>query len=119
MNLLKTIEQVIYRAKPDQTSNGLNRVDLCFAIDTTGSMGTFIASAQQHLLAAINVLATNHEIDLQIGLVEYRDHPPQDTTFVTRAYPLTNNFKSMQNVINGLFACGGGDAPEAVYDVVN
>lgn len=93
----------------------LNDVDLCFAIDTTGSMGGFIRSAQQQLLDTMSLLSADSNINLQVGLVEYRDHPPQDRSFITRVYPLTANFEQMQKSINQLQAQGGGDAPEAVY----
>ena len=96
----------------------LNHVDLCFVIDTTGSMGGFIQAAKQQLLNTIQLLSADSDIDLQVGLVEYRDHPPQDTTFVTRVYPLTAELKQMQKNINKLEANGGGDFPEAVYDGV-
>ncbi len=99
-------------------TNALNHVDLCFVIDTTGSMGSFIEAAKQQLLDTIQLLSADSNIDLQVGLVEYRDHPPQDTSFVTRIYPLTANLKQMQKDINKLAANGGGDAPEAVYDGV-
>lgn len=97
-------------------TNALNHVDLCFVIDTTGSMGSFIEAAKQQLLNTMKLLSDESNIDLQFGLVEYRDHPPQDTSFVTRVYALTANFKQMQNHINQLDANGGGDFPEAVYD---
>ncbi|MEM9543612.1 MAG: VWA domain-containing protein [Cyanobacteria bacterium P01_E01_bin.42] len=93
----------------------LNDVDLCFAVDTTGSMGGFIRSAQQQLLDTMSLLSADSNINLQVGLVEYRDHPPQDRSFITRVYPLTADFKQMQKSINKLQAGGGGDAPEAVY----
>lgn len=93
----------------------LNYVDLCFAIDTTGSMGSFIQAAKQQLLDVLSLLSADNNIDLQIGLVEYRDHPPQDNSFVTRVYPLTSNRKQMQKSINKLQPHGGGDAAEAVY----
>ena len=96
----------------------LNDVDLCFVVDTTGSMGSFIQAAQRQLLDTIKQLSTYSNIDLQVGLVEYRDHPPQDTSFVTRIYPLTANLQEMQKCINKLKADGGGDAPEAVYSGV-
>jgi Mg-chelatase subunit ChlD len=99
-------------------TNALNHVDLCFVIDTTGSMGSFIQAAKQQLLDTLKLMSADSGIDLQVGLVEYRDHPPQDTSFVTRIYPLTANLKQMQKEINKLAANGGGDFPEAVYDGV-
>lgn len=97
-------------------TKALNHVDLCFVVDTTGSMGSFIEAAQQQLIDTIRLLSADSSIDLQVGLVEYRDRPPQDNSFVTQIYPLTANLKQMQQSINKLKADGGGDAPEAVYD---
>jgi len=48
------------------------------------------------------------------GLVCYRDHPPQDTTYATKVFPLTPSIKDMQNNINTMTAHGGGDGPESV-----
>jgi len=93
----------------------LNHVDVCFVVDTTGSMGSFIAQAKAKLLETISLLSADSKMDLQIGLVEYRDHPPQDNSFITRVYPLTANLKQMQQNIDTLSADGGGDGPEAVY----
>ncbi len=94
---------------------GLNHVDLCFVIDTTASMSSFLQAAQQQLLNAIALLSSDKSINLQVGLVEYRDFPPQDRTFVTRVYSLMADLKEIQQVINKLRAEGGGDVPEAVY----
>lgn len=80
--------------------------------------GAFIGAAKQHLLGAIATLRGQSNLDLHVGLVEYRDHPPQDQSFVTRGYGLTPDFGKMQKIINRLKADGGGDAPEAVYDGV-
>jgi hypothetical protein len=58
-------------------------------------------------------------LDLRVALVEYRDHPPQEMSYVTRHYALTNDLAKIQKVIDGLYASGGGDAPEAVFDGVH
>lgn len=51
----------------------------------------------------------------KFGFVAYRDHPPQDHTFVTRIHPL-DNFEKTLNFIKKQDAAGGGDFPEAVFD---
>ncbi len=98
--------------------SGLNHVDLVFVVDTTGSMGPFIDDAKRRLVDCVGELVKSQAIDLQVGLVEYRDHPPQEASFVTRAYPLTGDLETVRATIAGLFAAGGGDAPEAVFDGV-
>ncbi|MEC4802916.1 MAG: VWA domain-containing protein [Jaaginema sp. PMC 1079.18] len=99
------------------TNTALNQVDICFIVDTTGSMGGFITAAKQQLLDAIGVLSGDRDIDLQVGLVEYRDHPPQDK-MITRVYPLKSNLQRLQKAITNLQADGGGDGAEAVYQGV-
>jgi hypothetical protein len=96
----------------------LNQVDLAFVVDTTGSMGTFIAAARRHMTDMLRGLAgaAVTPVDLRLALVEYRDHPPQEDTFVARAHPFRVDLARAQKVIDGLQPSGGGDAPEAVYD---
>jgi hypothetical protein len=98
--------------------DALNHVDLCFVVDTTGSMQPFISAAQAALLDTVEALGARSGVEIQVGLVEFRDHPPQEMSFVTRHYPLTSDLGEMRKVINGLRADGGGDHPEAVYDGV-
>lgn len=96
----------------------LNFVDICFVIDTTGSMGSVIDAAKRELIKTIFTLSKESNINIKFGMVEYRDHPPQETSFITHVYPLTDSLNSMQEHIKKLQASGGGDAPEAVYDGV-
>lgn len=95
-----------------------NFVDVAFVIDTTGSMGTFIGEAQKRLSKTLKDLSGKNDIDLQVGLVQYRDHPPQESTFVTQLVQMTPSLEKMQKEIEKLKPQGGGDAPEAVYQGV-
>ncbi|MCC6421596.1 MAG: VWA domain-containing protein [Gemmataceae bacterium] len=95
----------------------INAVDLAFVVDTTGSMGNLIGAAQQQMIKLIAELTGAADIDLRLGVVEYRDHPPQDQ-LVARAYPFTADLKQAQATINSLRANGGGDGPESVLDGV-
>ena len=93
----------------------LRRVDLCMIIDTTASMGPFLNAAKEKLLALVKTLREESEIDLKMALVEYRDHPPEERSFITKVYPLTASLPQLQRVIKKLKPEGGGDAPEAVH----
>jgi hypothetical protein len=59
-------------------------------------------------------LRRSEKCDLKIGIVNYRDHPPQDTTYLTQIHHLTNNIIKTKIFINRTQASGGGDIPEAV-----
>jgi Mg-chelatase subunit ChlD len=91
----------------------INQFDLAFVVDTTGSMGGLIEAAQRQMVEMVDRLAAAIDADMQLGLVEYRDHPPQDN-LVYRVYPLTNNLQQAKKNITKLRADGGGDEPEAV-----
>ena len=97
--------------------DAINAVDLAFVVDTTGSMGGLIAAAQNQMIAMLEELTRAANISLCLGVVEYRDHPPQDK-MVYKVYHLTENLQKAQKSIRCLVADGGGDAPEAVLDGV-
>src|SRR5262245_6493613 len=94
----------------------LTHLDVAFVIDTTGSMGSLIDSARRHVVAMLRRLTGDPAapVDLRTAVVEYRDHPPQDTSFVTREYGFTSELAKVQKVIASLTPDGGGDIPEAV-----
>lgn len=120
--MLDKIKDVLqpFRPSAKQASpHALSHVDVCFVVDTTGSMSPFLGAARRALLDTVAALVAKSAVNLRLGLVEYRDHPPQERTFVTRHYALTDDLKKMQKVIDQLRADGGGDHPEAVYDGVH
>lgn len=98
--------------------NELTHLDLAFVVDTTGSMGAFIQTAQRQMIALLQGLSTSiaTPLDLRLAVVEYRDHPPQDHSFVARAHEFSKDLRQVQKTINALKPDGGGDGPEAVYD---
>lgn len=96
----------------------LNQFDIAFIIDTTGSMGSFISAAKREMTRMLQGLRDIKDIDMQVGIVEYKDHPPQDSSFVTKVHPFTNKMERVQNGIDSLSPSGGGDHPEAVFDGV-
>jgi hypothetical protein len=92
----------------------VNQFDLAFVVDVTGSMGGFISAAQRGMIDMIKSAVTAADVDMRIGVVEYRDHPPQDTV-IFRAHEFTDVEKA-QKVLSKMMPMGGGDGPEAVLD---
>lgn len=94
-------------------------LDLAFAMDCTGSMGSYIASAQQNIRTIIEQIVAAEKADVKFALVAYRDHPPQESSFVTKVYPFTSSLSTMKQCLNECSASGGGDTPEAVADALH
>ena len=78
-------------------------------------MGGLIAAAQDQMVSMLREVTQAADINLWLGVVEYRDHPPQDT-MVSRVHAFTEDLQKAQQTILRLEAHGGGDGPEAVLD---
>ena len=83
-------------------------------MDCTGSMGSYIQAAKKNIEAIVEKLVQSEGYDLRFALIAYRDHPPQDQTYVTRSFPFTDDLAQMKARLSTLSAQGGGDGPEAV-----
>ena len=95
----------------------LGQVDLAFVIDATGSMAPYIEEARRQARAKAEEIAAKGDLDLLCGVVFYRDHPPEDRSFVTRVNPLGPLASLPASLAMG--AEGGGDLAEAVWDGVH
>ncbi|OCF56943.1 hypothetical protein L486_05799 [Kwoniella mangroviensis CBS 10435] len=93
-------------------------IDLAFILDCTGSMQKYINSVRDHITGICDMIrgeeGLNGPDDLQVAVVNYRDHPPQDSTYVYKFHPFTSDIPKVQDYLKGLTASGGGDGPEAV-----
>lgn len=93
----------------------MKTVDLLFVLDVTGSMGGLIADAQRRMKDMLQKLTDQYSLNLKVGLSLYRDHPSQDSSFVTAIFDLVDVDK-IKDIIDKVSVGGGGDAPEAVID---
>ncbi|NLM60301.1 MAG: VWA domain-containing protein, partial [Clostridium sp.] len=59
-------------ANPVSKSESMEKVDLAFVIDTTGSMGPYINNVKNNI-SDFATYIENQGIDLRIGIIEYRD----------------------------------------------
>ncbi len=87
-------------------------LDVCFVIDTTGSMGDEIARIQQSLLAVTRRLRDlGQEFDLRYGAVLYKDVGDE---YLTSAHPFTSDIAAFDRALSEIGAGGGGDGPESL-----
>ena len=66
----------------------------------------------------IKIMEVFKDQDIKCAIVSYRDHPPQDTSYVFKIDTNLTNKDDSIRVLNSMGASGGGDAPEAVMDGV-
>lgn len=94
----------------------LGEIDIVYVIDATGSMAPYIEEAKRHARAETQKIANSGDLNIRLGLVAYRDHQPQENTFVVQITRFDGDFDSE---LSRLAANGGGDRPEAVWDGVD
>ncbi|HEX9103369.1 MAG TPA: vWA domain-containing protein [Polyangia bacterium] len=96
------------------------RVELVFALDTTGSMSGLIDGAKRKIWSIAQFIAQGQpKPDVRIGLVAYRDI---GDAYVTRFYDLSDDLDTVFEHLSSFEAAGGGDTPEhvskALYDAI-
>ena len=93
-------------------------MDLVFIMDATGSMGSYINSATKNIETICENIIHSEQLSgpgaLRIGLIAYRDHPPQDHTYIVKNFGFHTEVERVKENLKSLFASGGGDGPEAV-----
>ena len=98
-----------------------HRIDVVFAVDTTGSMGGLLEGAKRTVWSiASHIKDIDKQADLHVGLVAYRD---LGDDYVTKDFALTGDLDAMFAELSSYYAGGGGDTPEdvdaALYDAVH
>ncbi|CAE6461205.1 unnamed protein product [Rhizoctonia solani] len=98
-------------------------LDVLFLQDFTGSQGSYIDQSRREINEVCNSLLRLNEgelvaEDLRFGLIAFRDHPPQDKTFVSKIFDFTSDASIMASYLGSLTVGGGGDGPEAQCDAL-
>jgi len=88
------------------------KIELVFALDTTGSMGGMIEAAKEKIWSiATNMAQIESAPEIRIGLVAFRDRGDE---YVTRVIDLSSDLDSVYAKLMDLAPNGGGDTAESV-----
>eukprot|EP01113_Clastostelium_recurvatum_P030308 TRINITY_DN3672_c0_g2_i12.p1 TRINITY_DN3672_c0_g2~~TRINITY_DN3672_c0_g2_i12.p1 ORF type:complete len:465 (+),score=82.22 TRINITY_DN3672_c0_g2_i12:86-1480(+) len=100
-------------ARSLQVIKDAQMVDICFLLDCTGSMETYI-DATKHAIGRIIESLKQHNAHLQVfaAFVGYRDHGdvPQHVSL-----DFTQDYEHFRQFVGSQRAFGGGDGPEDVF----
>ena len=90
-------------------------LDLVLCLDTTDSMTDDIDSVKSGLIAVMKKYRSRYR-NLRVGLVFYKDYFEE---YVTKAYPFSSDYGTVERNIAGTPVRGGRDTPEAVYEALD
>ena len=99
-----------------QTGETKPRIEVCFVLDTTGSMGGLIEGAKQKIWSIANeMISAKPTPELKLGLIGYRDRGDE---YVVKSFQLTDDIDSIYGHLRDFKAEGGGDEPESVNEAL-
>ena len=99
-----------------QTSEAKPCIEVCFVLDTTGSMGGLIEGAKQEIWSIANeMISAKPAPELKLGLIGYRD---RGDDYVVKSFQLTDDIDSIYGHLRDFKAEGGGDEPESVNEAL-
>jgi Mg-chelatase subunit ChlD len=108
--LLLTI--ILPTTPPAAAKRSPPQVEVCFVLDTTGSMSGLIEGAKAKIWSIANqMIAAKPMPELRIALIGYRDRGDE---YVTRIHDLSDDIDSVYAHLQEFQAAGGGDLRESV-----
>src|SRR5205807_4411448 len=103
-------------AKTAPTLQSKPRIEVCFVLDTTGSMGGLIEGSKQKIWSIANeMISAQPTPELKLGLIGYRDRGDE---YVVKSFGLTDDIDAIYAHLREFQANGGGDATESVNEAL-
>lgn len=98
------------------TQKSKPRIEVCFVLDTTGSMGGLLEGAKQKIWSIANeMISAKPTPELKLGLIGYRD---RGDDYVVKSFGLTDDIDAIYGHLREFQAGGGGDTPESVNEAL-
>ncbi len=114
---LKTQETSVNRV----LGTGADGLDICFVVDTTGSMGDDIENAKENMTDILDYL-TEKTSNYRVALIDYRDFSERSGSSDDYPYQVqlqfTDDRQEILDAINDLGLGYGGDNEETVYSAL-
>ncbi|MCI8416576.1 MAG: S8 family serine peptidase [Lachnospiraceae bacterium] len=117
-NALRSRNMTLGRVLQTSVNEGM---DLCFVVDTTGSMQDDIDNAKANMVNILESLREKTE-NYRVALIDYRDFP--DRSGASQDYPckvqlaFSDDDAEITNAVNGLELGDGGDNEETVFSAL-
>ncbi len=115
--ILATMALAVHAAAPAAPANTRPQIEVCFVLDTTGSMSALIAGAKAKIWSIANqLIAAKPTPRLKVALIAYRD---KGDAYVTKVFDLSEDIDAVYANLQTFQADGGGDTPESVNQALN
>lgn len=97
--------------------NKIERIEVAFVLDTTGSMEGLIDGAKRKIWTIANTIVDiQPDADIRMALIGYRD---RGDDYVIKSFDMSKDLQALYGNLTRFEADGGGDEPEAVNEALN
>jgi len=91
-------------------------IEVVFSFDTTGSMYPCLTQVRRKIKETVTRLMKEVP-NMRIGIIAHGDYCDKGSTYVTKAFDLSDNTNAICSFVQNVEATGGGDLPEC-YELV-
>ncbi|MBL9040046.1 MAG: VWA domain-containing protein [Myxococcales bacterium] len=91
-------------------------IEVVFSFDTTGSMYPCLTQVRRKIKETVTRLMKDVP-NMRIGIIAHGDYCDKGSTYVTKAFDLSDNTNAICAFVQNVEATGGGDLPEC-YELV-
>ncbi|HMU39680.1 MAG TPA: VWA domain-containing protein [Pseudomonadota bacterium] len=91
-------------------------IEVVFSFDTTGSMYPCLTQVRRKIKETVSRLMRDVP-NMRIGIIAHGDYCDKGSTYVTKAFNLSDNANAICSFVQNVEATGGGDLPEC-YELV-
>lgn len=97
--------------------NKIERIEVAFVLDTTGSMEGLIDGAKRKIWTIANTIVDiQPDADIRMALIGYRD---RGDDYVIKSYDMSKDLQALYGNLTRFEADGGGDDPESVNEALD
>ena len=98
------VSQPLLAKGPPAADQSKPRIEVCFVLDTTGSMGGLIDGAKQKIWSIANeIVSAKPTPQLKLGLIGYRDRGDE---YVVKSFNLTDDIRFGPEIVRRLLDAG-------------
>ena len=95
-------------------------IEIAFICDASGSMGSYFLASKKTIKRIMTVFKNmmDDESRIKFAFIFYRDHPPQESSYVTKVHDFAKEEDTLK-FIRTINVAGDGDTSEDVLDGIN
>lgn len=116
--LEKTKERKHLISRLDAKLRDAASLDICFALDCTGSMGSHIRAMQENIRKVVSDIQECYcDTPLRLSFIGYRDHGDGENRLAV--HPFSMDVEAFKTKVASQSATGGQDGPEDIHGALN